>query len=246
MNPNDVQRRSDRLDRLIAVLARLDAPSRPVPDLLLAVPDLVCELGFDRAFISRVEDNQTHPQLAEMIRDLHPILVTGLPSYVAAPIVSGGQAVGILQADCRASGRRLDEMDRDILAAFAVGLRMAMSGSVLHEQLLGTRNRVAALSRDLGATPGEIGEIPVARAGDLAARSGAQEWLPDTLTDREFEVLGLIAVGCTNTAIAERLQIAEGTAKKHVIRILRKLGVSNRSEAVAFWFRAGHGVSSVR
>ncbi len=246
MNAELTSSRSDRLDRLVGVLARLDAPARSVPELLDALPELVRELGFDRAVVRRVQDGSAHPQLAELIRDLHPVLVSGPDSYVAAPIVSGGQAVGVLQADCQLSGRQMDAVDRDVLAAFAVGLRMALSGCVLHEQLLGTRQRVAQLSLDLRAVPGQIGEMPVARVGTKPLVNGVlhdqpAERLPDTLTSREREVLRLMAAGCTNTAIANQLSIADGTAKKHVFRVLRKLGVTNRSEAVARWFRAGEG-----
>jgi DNA-binding CsgD family transcriptional regulator len=246
MNTDVVSPRSDRLDRLVGVLARLDAPARAVPELLDALPELVRELGFDRAVVRRVQDGSAHPQLAELIRDLHPVLVRGPASYVAAPIVSGGQAVGVVQADCHLSGREVDEVDRDVLAAFAVGLRMALAGCVLHEQLLGTRQRVAQLSLDLRAVPGQIGEMPVARVGTgphpaLNGSHSATEYLPDTLTSREREVLRLMAAGCTNNAIANQLSIADGTAKKHVFRVLRKLGVTNRSEAVARWFRAGEG-----
>ena len=248
MNADLVSPRSDRLDRLIGVLARLDAPARSVPELLDAVPELVRELGFDRAVVRRVRDEGAHPQLAELIRDLHPVLIRGPGSYVAAPIVSGGQAVGVLQADCHLTGREVDQVDRDVLAAFAVGLRMALAGCVLHEQLLGTRQRVAQLSLDLRAVPGQIGEMPVARVGtgphplvNGVSHHHAPERLPDTLTTREREVLSLMAAGCTNTAIANHLSIADGTAKKHVFRVLRKLGVTNRSEAVARWFRAGEG-----
>jgi DNA-binding CsgD family transcriptional regulator len=211
MNAHLVERRSDRLERLVDVLARLDAPGGTASELLTAVPHLVRELGFDRVAIHRIHDGSAHPQLTELIRDLHPILVTGPGSYVAAPIVSGTQAVGVLRADCRVTGRQLNEVDRDILAAFAVGLRMALSGCVLPP------------------------------SADTSSDQSAAAQLPDTLTGRELEVLRLMSAGCTNTAIAERLAIAESTAKKHVVRILRKLGVSNRSEAVVCWFRAGHG-----
>lgn len=242
MNPNVVDRRSERLGRLIAVLARLDAPSRSVSDLMLALPALVRDLGFDHAEVHRIQDGAPDPQLAEMIRDLHPILVPGPAAFVAAPIVSGTSAIGVLKADCRDSGRPVDEVDRDVLAAFAAGLRMALASCVLHEQLVGTRSQMAQLSRDLWATPGRIDEIPLAREPVGESRPGRRPApLPASLTDRELEVLGLMADGCSNTAIAERLEIAESTAKKHAIRVLRKLGVNNRAEAVVWWFRAGHG-----
>ncbi|MCH1865850.1 response regulator transcription factor [Nocardioides sp. CFH 31398] len=52
------------------------------------------------------------------------------------------------------------------------------------------------------------------------------------LTEREREVLALLARGLSNRAIGERLYISETTAKFHVGNILRKLGVSRRAEAV--------------
>lgn len=59
------------------------------------------------------------------------------------------------------------------------------------------------------------------------------------MTPREFEVLGQLAGGRTNLAIAHALYISEGTVKQHVKHVLRKLGVNNRSEAVMRWFQAG-------
>jgi len=55
----------------------------------------------------------------------------------------------------------------------------------------------------------------------------------DLLTEREKEILALVAEGKTDQAIAVQLGIAVGTAKKHVGNIIRKLNVSNRTEAVA-------------
>ncbi len=56
-----------------------------------------------------------------------------------------------------------------------------------------------------------------------------------TLTDREREVLGLMARGLTNGEIAERLDISFATAKSHVSAIIGKLGVETREEAVRRW-----------
>ena len=54
------------------------------------------------------------------------------------------------------------------------------------------------------------------------------------LTDRETEVLQLIAQGLANKEIASRLDIACGTVERHIHNILSKLNVSSRTEA-AYW-----------
>jgi NarL family two-component system response regulator LiaR len=59
------------------------------------------------------------------------------------------------------------------------------------------------------------------------------------LTEREQEVLQLVAQGATNRDIAERLSISEATVRAHVRSILRKLHLSNRTEAALYALREG-------
>lgn len=61
----------------------------------------------------------------------------------------------------------------------------------------------------------------------------AAQPLVEPLSERELEVLGLIAGGLSNAAIAERLIIAPGTVKRHINHIYGKLGVQSRTQAVA-------------
>jgi two-component system response regulator DevR len=61
----------------------------------------------------------------------------------------------------------------------------------------------------------------------------------DPLSDREKEVLLLVAKGRTNREIAEALVISEHTARNHVTHILDKLGLSRRSEAAAYAAKLG-------
>ncbi len=61
----------------------------------------------------------------------------------------------------------------------------------------------------------------------------------DLLTNRERQVLGLVAEGLTNTELGERLFITPGTAKIHVARVLYKLGALDRVQLVIIAHRAG-------
>ena len=90
-----------------------------------------------------------------------------------------------------------------------------------------------------------LGALPDAdAAADLLRRLGAatgRAWPRGAarLTRREREVFDLLAEGCSNAQIAERLVISTRTAEHHVANILSKLGLRSRSEAAAFRVREG-------
>ena len=75
---------------------------------------------------------------------------------------------------------------------------------------------------------GQAGAAPPSRRA-AAALPGMAE----PLTDREVEVLRLLAAGRSNQRIAHELVVALDTVKKHVTHVLGKLGAANRTEAVA-------------
>jgi DNA-binding NarL/FixJ family response regulator len=73
----------------------------------------------------------------------------------------------------------------------------------------------------------------------LASRPYEQASGIGQLTDRELDVLRLIAEGLSNAAIADRLYVTEGTVKTHVTHILSKLDVGDRTAAAARAWRQG-------
>ena len=78
----------------------------------------------------------------------------------------------------------------------------------------------------------ELTDVRVGAPTNPGQAGGAQAAPAEPLTPREVEVLGLVARGWTNRAVAEELVLSVGTVRVHVQHILRKLGVSDRTGAV--------------
>jgi ATP/maltotriose-dependent transcriptional regulator MalT len=74
-------------------------------------------------------------------------------------------------------------------------------------------------------------------ASRLMGRVRAPEPGQDLLSQRELEVLALVADGNTNKEVAARLFISEATVKTHLLHIYAKLGVSDRAAAVGEAFK---------
>ena len=100
-------------------------------------------------------------------------------------------------------------------------IRRALGGESPLDQELAAR-----LIRGLSEKAGDD------RHREKAVAGRVREPLAESLTRREVEVLGLMAQGRTNPEIARELVIARPTAKTHVERVIRKLGVSDRTQAV--------------
>ena len=88
-----------------------------------------------------------------------------------------------------------------------------------------------AAGRDRALEPEAIGAV-LAAAGHAAVVQRRER--PAGLSAREVEVLGLVAEGCSNAQIADRLVISRRTAEHHVQHIYTKIGVSSRAAAALF------------
>jgi DNA-binding NarL/FixJ family response regulator len=119
--------------------------------------------------------------------------------------------------------------DDDALAASMVaGARGYLLKNVSRSELLKAVRQVAAGASLLDAEMLGRGKR---RLDALAGRTDAPE---HELTEREREVLALVARGLTNKQIAEALSLSEKTARNHLSHILEKLGLSRRSEAAVY------------
>jgi LuxR family maltose regulon positive regulatory protein len=113
--------------------------------------------------------------------------------------------------------------------------------AALLRSLLGTRRRARATA-GAGAGTEHLHRViqafqPIAAPADSTART--VRGLIEPLTDRELEVLRLLAAGRRNRDIAAELVVTLETVKKHTSHIFAKLGAANRTEAVAHARRLG-------
>jgi DNA-binding NarL/FixJ family response regulator len=112
------------------------------------------------------------------------------------------------------------------------GVRIVAAGEALLAPGI-TRRLIAEFAR-LPAAPGA--------GGDRVVLDGGPGLVPaamTALTPREVEVLRLVAEGLSNTEIAGRLVVTEETVKTHVSRLLNKLGLRDRTQAVVLAYESG-------
>ncbi|HEY1389997.1 MAG TPA: response regulator transcription factor [Ktedonobacterales bacterium] len=122
--------------------------------------------------------------------------------------------------------------------------------SVLEDAMVVAAVRAGAIGYLLKDTQADelCGAIHAAAAGQVRLAPQAAARLmnevrtpenPDMLTEREIEVLRLLAQGQANKEIARSLHIAEKTVKTHVSNILAKLGLQSRTQAALYALRVG-------
>jgi two-component system NarL family response regulator len=126
------------------------------------------------------------------------------------------------------------EEQEDLQAALAAGARGYILKSSNYEALI--ESLVAIAEGQAVAPPNLAGAAP--HAAPSAPRAGRGERQTE-LSERELEVLRLLAGGASNRQIADQLYLSENTVRTYVAHILEKLGLENRVQAAAYALRNG-------
>jgi LuxR family transcriptional regulator, regulator of acetate metabolism len=210
----------------------------PLDDMTLET-DVLTSGRAAAVYDTRADPRTQHPVLGEQTRST---------SYVVAPIIPAGRVVGFLHADYHPTRRRVDDVDRDAVWAFAEGFGRVYERVVIVERLRTQRVRAhetfqaaedlmsSLANAEIELVPEE--ELDESDALHATSPAGVQE-IDELLTDREREVLLMMVRGLSNNGIAEQLVIQKGTVKSHVKHILRKTGAVNRTDAISRYLRGG-------
>jgi DNA-binding NarL/FixJ family response regulator len=199
-----------------------------------------------------------------LIVDDHPVVRDGLRGMFAGvpDVTVVGEAASGAEAVVRAEQLRPDVVLMDLRMPDVDGVtairRLAERGSTARVLVLTTydTDRDVLPAIEAGATGYLLKDAPreeLFRAVRAAARGEAvlsptvatrllgqmREPAREPLSQRELEVLGLIAGGATNREAARRLFISEATVKTHLLHVYAKLGVNDRAAAVAVAFERG-------
>lgn len=160
---------------------------------------------------------------------------------IRMPVMDGVEATRRLRAGVRDGGPRVlvlttFDTEADAFAALQAGASAFLLKNVPPEELLAAIRVVA--SGDAVVAPRITRRLLDRFAGQLTTRAPDDSRIA-TLTDREREVLLLVAQGLSNAEIAGKLVVAEATVKTHVGRILTKLDLRDRVQAVVLAYELG-------
>jgi DNA-binding NarL/FixJ family response regulator len=158
---------------------------------------------------------------------------------VRMPVMDGIEATRRLVA-AGSAGRVLVlttfDLDEHVYAAMRAGASGFLLKDVPREQLLAAVRTVARGEAVLA--PALITRLLDRFAGEPSPTSGLPDQLA-VLSARELEVFGHLAGGCSNAEIAQVLFLGDATVKTHVARILAKLGLRDRVQAVVLAYESG-------
>ncbi|MBZ0294881.1 MAG: response regulator transcription factor [Anaerolineae bacterium] len=151
---------------------------------------------------------------------------------VHMPDGDGIQTVDTLKhmMDVRVLMLTVSDKDDDLMGALAAGADGYLLKNAEPEELAQAIRRVAA---------GQSVLSPEVTARVMKAAANQRRLSSESLSQRERDVLQRLAQGATTTEIADDLVISENTVKTHVHRVLKKLGVTNRTAAVAIAAKQG-------
>jgi DNA-binding NarL/FixJ family response regulator len=166
-------------------------------------------------------------------------------------------AIGVIAPESRAlallvldrAAPPVEALDQALVDAFTSMLSVVLEHAVLHARVAELSGQLRSLTVSTQALMAEMLEAPLTLPADGRYASAfprldavepgalAPNPLRELLSEREVAIAGLIAEGRSNREIAEQLIVSPETVKAHVARILRKLGASNRAEAVSRYLR---------
>jgi len=189
----------------------------------------------DLAVVGRAGDGR---RAVELVAELSPDVVV---MDVRMPVMDGIEATRQITAGPDAAAPRvlilttfdLDEYVFEALLAGASGF--ALKSRPLDELLSAIRTVAAG---DALLAPSVTRRLIAHFTGRARAPSKADRRLEE-LTEREQEVLSLVAHGLSNAELAETLHVSLPTAKTHVSRILTKLGARDRTQLVILAYELG-------
>jgi DNA-binding NarL/FixJ family response regulator len=159
---------------------------------------------------------------------------------VRMPVLDGLEATRLIVGGGAATPKVLVLTTFDLDEYVYEALRAGASGFLLKDasgQQLAEAVRVVAAGDALLAP--SVTRRLIAEFSRLGAPRAPSRRRLEQLTERETEVLALVATGRSNAEIAAQLVVAEQTVKTHVGRILAKLGVRDRTQAVVFAYETG-------
>jgi two-component system, NarL family, response regulator LiaR len=163
-----------------------------------------------------------------MSRELHPDVVL---MDLLMPVMNGVEATKAIRSEMP---------DVEVIALTSVLEDVSVTGAVRAGAMgyLLKDTQVEELHRAIrGAAEGRVQLAPEAAVRLMREVRSPEN--PEALTDREVEVLKLLARGKANKQIADELFVEEKTVKSHVSSILRKLGVRSRTQAALHAVRTG-------